>query len=331
MTETAAASDAVVVDELVKRYKKNPTPAVDGVSFAVCAGEVFGLLGPNGAGKTTTIGVLTTRVLPTSGRAYVMGVDVVADPVGAKRRLAVVPQRNNLDRSLSIRQNLLFHAQYHGVPRAERIPRADDLLDRFGLADRAGDKVEMFSGGQMQRVMIARALMHAPDVLFLDEPTTGLDPAARLFLWDQIRELRAEGRTVVLTTHDMDEAAALCDRVGIVDKGHLLVLDTPEALRRSLPGHSGLELGVAAPDEQAREKTLARLGELAAVERVEVLGPDQVSPAGVRIRVYLTGEAAEFIPDVTGAVESPAKLSDLRTVTPSLEDVFLHLTGRLLR
>ena len=190
----------------------------------------------------------------------------------------------------------------------------------------------MFSGGQMQRVMIARALMHAPDVLFLDEPTTGLDPAARLFLWDQIRDLRAEGRTVVLTTHDMEEAAALCDRVGIVDKGHLLVLDTPEALRRSLPGHSGLELGVAAPDEQAREKTLARLGELA----------DRRTRRGARRRTDLARRhPCPRLPHRRGgrghprgrlrAVEAPARLSDLRTVTPSLEDVFLHLTGRLLR
>ena len=328
MTESAAPSDAVVVDDLVKRYKKNPTPAVDGVSFAVHAGEVFGLLGPNGAGKTTTIGVLTTRVLPTSGRAYVMGVDVVADPVGAKRRLAVVPQRNNLDRSLSIRQNLLFHAQYHGVPRAERVARADDLLERFGLADRAGDKVEMFSGGQMQRVMIARALMHAPDVLFLDEPTTGLDPAARLFLWDQIRDLRAEGRTVVLTTHDMEEAAALCDRVGIVDKGHLLVLDTPEALRRVAAGAVG---------PRTRRRRPGRAGEGEDADPARRTGGGRAG-RGARprpgvagrcpLRVYLTGEAADFIPDVTGAVEAPAKLSDLRTARPSLEDVFLHLTGR---
>src|SRR5262249_14727203 len=158
-----------------------PVNAVDGISFAVRPAEVFGLLGPNGAGKTTTVGVLTTRVRPTGGTALVGGIDVVRDPVAARRRLAVVPQRVNLDRSLTARQNLVFHAASHGVPGAERNRRADTLLEQFGLADRGGDKVDRMSGGQSQRLMIARALMHAPQVLFLDEPTTGLDPQARLF------------------------------------------------------------------------------------------------------------------------------------------------------
>jgi ABC-2 type transport system ATP-binding protein len=328
---TTEQADAVIVDHLVKTYKKNPKPAVDDVSFAVRSGEVFGLLGPNGAGKTTTIGVLTTRVKPDSGRAFVSGVDVVADPVAAKGRLAVVPQRNNLDRSLSIKQNLLFHAAYHGVGKRERTARADELLERFDLADRAGERVEMFSGGQMQRVMIARALMHSPDVLFLDEPTTGLDPAARLFLWDQIRGLRADGRTVVLTTHDMEEAASLCDRVGIIDKGHLLVLDTPEALSRSLPGQSALEIGVSASDDETRDKALANLGDLDAVERLEQLGPDPLSEHGFRARLYLSEDATDVIRTVADIVPEPARLTSLRTVTPSLEDVFLNLTGRLLR
>ena len=176
----AEAAAAVAVENLVKQYPKRPTNAVDGVSFAVGQGEVFGLLGPNGAGKTTTVGVLTTRVRPTSGRAMVAGVDVVRDPVAAKRRLATVPQRSNLDRALSARQILLFHAAYFGIPAAERTRRANALLEEFGLLDRADDKVDFFSGGQSQRIMIARALMHQPEVLFLDEPTTGLDPQARL-------------------------------------------------------------------------------------------------------------------------------------------------------
>jgi ABC-2 type transport system ATP-binding protein len=226
----------VRVEELVKRYPKGRVNAVDGVSFAIDAGEVFGLLGPNGAGKTTTMGVLTTRVRPTSGHASIDGVDVVADPVGARRQLAVVPQRSNLDRSISIRDNLVFHAAYHGVPSKVRDARADELLEQFGLADRSGTKPDFFSGGQSQRVMIARALMHRPKVLFLDEPTTGLDPAARLFVWDRLNELREAGVTLLLTTHDMHEAAALADRVGIMDHGKLLALDTPEALMRSLEG-----------------------------------------------------------------------------------------------
>ena len=245
--EDAGTAPAVEVRDLDKRYPKGRVNAVDGVSFAVTPGEVFGLLGPNGAGKTTTVGVLTTRVRPTGGVAWVAGVDVAADPVRARRLVAVVPQRNNLDRSLSIRQNLLFHAAYHGVPTDERARRADALLEEFGLAERADDKPDMFSGGQAQRVMVARALMHAPRVLFMDEPTTGLDPAARLFVWDRVADLRSRGVTIVLTTHDMDEAATLADRVGIMDHGKLLALDSPEALTRGLPGRTTLEVAVGPP------------------------------------------------------------------------------------
>src|SRR3712207_5624673 len=222
---------AVRVTDLVKRYPGRPVNAVDGISFTVERGEVFGLLGPNGAGKTTTIGVLTTRALPTSGTASVAGVDVATDPVTARSRLSVVPQRPNLDRALTARQNLVFHAAYHGVGRAERNRRADALLEQLGLGGRGGDKGDDYSGGMAQRLLIARALMHAPQVVFLDEPSTGLDPQARLFVWDRVRDLRAGGVTVVLTTHDMDEAAALSDRVGIMDHGRLLALDTPAALR----------------------------------------------------------------------------------------------------
>ena len=213
------SSPAVAVTDLVKRYPKSPINAVDGISFEVAPGEVFGLLGPNGAGKTTTVGMLTTRVRPTSGQAMVGTIDVVSDPVHARGQLAVVPQRSNLDRSISIRRNLRFHAAYHGVPAAEAESRADQLLEQFGLRERGDTKPDFFSGGQAQRVMIARALMHQPQVLFLDEPTTGLDPAARLFVWDRLRELRTAGVTIILTTHDMHEAATLADRVGIMDHG----------------------------------------------------------------------------------------------------------------
>src|SRR3954452_6308721 len=254
-----AADLAVEVSELVKRYPGRPVNAVDGISFTVARGEVFGLLGPNGAGKTTTIGVLTTRVLPTSGTASVAGVDVAADPVTARSRLSVVPQRSNLDRSLTARQNLVFHAAYHGIGRAERNRRADELLERLGLGDRGGDKVDNYSGGMAQRVLIARALIHAPEVVFLDEPSTGLDPQARLFVWERVRELRDNGVTVVITTHDMDEAAALADRVGIMDHGRLLALDTPAALTRSLPGSATLEVDVEGAAEDTDDGVLAAL------------------------------------------------------------------------
>jgi ABC-2 type transport system ATP-binding protein len=373
-----SGDDLVVVDQLVKRYPKLPFNAVDGVSFSVRPGEVFGLLGPNGAGKTTTIGVLTTRVRPTSGRAVVAGIDVTEDAVSAKRALAVVPQRSNLDRSLTAKRNLLFHAAYFGVPEAERNARAAKLLEEFGLADRADDKVDRFSGGQAQRLMIARALMHDPKVLFLDEPTTGLDPQARLFVWDRIREQRERNVTVLLTTHDMDEATELADRVGIMDHGKLLALDTPSALTSLVPGESTLEIGIE-PDgagPRGMDGLVTALGELRGVERVELVqrgagggagggppgfppggfpgggpgrpprgGPPSFTPDGGpggaggpkgaaarHLRLYCEGDAASLVSPVVRTLgERGATLADLQLGRPSLEDVFIHLTGRGLR
>ena len=317
----ADSTPAVEVRELVKRYPKGTSNALDGLSLDVDPGEVFGLLGPNGAGKSTALGILTTRVLATSGSAFVSGVDVVHEPVRARSHLAVVPQRVNLDRQLSARKNLIFHAAYHGVARAERERRADDLLEQFGLADRGGDKVDRFSGGQSQRLMIARALMHRPDVLFLDEPSTGLDPQARLFVWDRVRELQAAGITIMLTTHDMDEAAALCDRVGIVDHGKLLALDTPSALTKSLPGGATIDLVLETGVPAA---LLDALGQLPAVERVE--------SSDVSVRLYLDADPAGHIARVASTVEAHNEsLIDLSFGRASLEDVFISLTGRALR
>jgi ABC-2 type transport system ATP-binding protein len=234
----------MAVEGLEKRYPGRPVAAVDGISFTVRRGEIFGLLGPNGAGKTTTIGVLTTRVLPTGGRATVNGIDVVADPVGVKPHIAVVPQLNNLDRSLTALENLTFHGAYFGLGRRERHERALNLLRQFGLSDRAKEKVDRYSGGMAQRLLIARALMHAPDILFLDEPTTGLDPQARLFLWETIQTLNANGLTVLMTTHDMEEAERLSHRVAIMDHGKILALDTPKELRRLVPAGTRVELRV---------------------------------------------------------------------------------------
>jgi ABC-2 type transport system ATP-binding protein len=319
---------AVGVEELVKRYPKSPVNAVDGISFSVPPGEVFGLLGPNGAGKTTTVGMLTTRVKPSGGRATVGDVDVVAEPVAARSKLAVVPQRSNLDRAISIRDNLTFHAAYHGVPKAEAARRADELLEQFGLLERAKVKPDLFSGGQAQRVMIARALMHQPDVLFLDEPTTGLDPAARLFVWDRLRELRERGVTLILTTHDMREAASLADRVGIMDHGKLLALDTPEALMRSLPGSTTLELTTTAPRDGARERLVGELAELTDVERAEPFDDG----GALHVKLYLAGEAPALVaPSAAVLAAHGLPLTDVKLGAPTLEDVFIHLTGRALR
>ncbi len=321
---------AVEVDRLVKRYPKAPVDSVAGITFRVPPGEVFGFLGPNGAGKTTTIGVLTTRIKPTGGRANVAGVDVAGDPVGARRLLGVVPQQNNLDRSLSVRQNLLFHASYHGVPGPERKRRADKLLEQFGLADRPNGRPDDFSGGQIQRMMIARSLMHEPRVLFLDEPSTGLDPAARLFLWECVARLREEGTTVVITTHDMDEAATLSDRVAIIDHGTLLALDAPSTLVRGMAGERVLDCTVEPSPRADGAAMCAALGQLEPVDRVEPV-EDPETP-GWRFRISVQGEAAPLIGEVATVISTAGgRLTDVRLGEPTLEDLFIQLTGRSLR
>ncbi|NUT53870.1 MAG: ATP-binding cassette domain-containing protein, partial [Saccharothrix sp.] len=280
---------------------------------------------------TTTVGVLTTRVRPTSGTAQVEGVDVVADPQRARQLLAVVPQRNNLDRALNVRQNLLFHAAYHGIGRAERRRLADEVLARMGLADHAKSLVDTLSGGQAQRLMIARALMHRPKVLFLDEPSTGLDPQARLFVHDRVAALHADGVTVVLTTHDMDEAQKLCDRVGIVDHGKLLALDSPAELTRTLPGSTTLSVTVTLPEnaEDADDGGTAA----AIVESLNgVDGVQRVEHVQDMFRLYTDVAPAVALPEVLRALERHGTpVTDLAIGTPSLEDVFIHLTGRELR
>ena len=207
--------------------------AVNGLDLALEPGEFFGLLGPNGAGKSTTIGMLTATVVPTAGRALVAGFDVRTDPAAAKRRIGVVSQSNTLDRSLTVWENLYYHGRYFGVPRHEARRRANELLGQFSLRSRANSMVAELSRGLAQRLMIARALAHRPDVLFLDEPTAGLDPQTRHNLWQTLTDLNREGLTILLTTHQMEEAELLCNRIAILDHGRLLALGSPLALRRS--------------------------------------------------------------------------------------------------
>jgi ABC-2 type transport system ATP-binding protein len=336
---------AVEVVDLVKRYPKAPANAVDGVTFSVRQGEIFGLLGPNGAGKTTTIGVLTTRVRPTSGSASIVEHSVTADPIAVKQRIAVVPQQMNLDRSLNVRSILTFHGAYHSVPRAQRTARADDLLAELGLTERAKDDVDHYSGGMNQRLMIARALMHDPDVLFLDEPTNNLDPQSRRFLWERIRALNAKGLTIVLTTHDMEEADQLCDRIAIMDRGKILVNDTSDALKRLIPGGTTLELRVTLPNVGAEsisasddgpEHLRTALAGLPGVTQVDLVPVRVSTDQAENERVTAFNVHA---PDAGGVVaganevilNAGARLRDLHIRRPSLEDVFIHLTGRDLR
>jgi ABC-2 type transport system ATP-binding protein len=212
--------------------------ALDALDLDVREGEFFGMIGPNGAGKTTTIGILTTRVRPTAGTATVAGADVREDEVGVRRRIGVVPQRPNPDRSLDAMENLVFHAAYFGIPRKVARARATELLERLEIGSKARAKVDEMSGGQQQRLMIARALIHEPQILFLDEPTVGLDPSARQSLWAILRELHAQGRTIVMTTHYMEEADRLSERIALIDRGKLLALDTPAALKAQTPDGS---------------------------------------------------------------------------------------------
>ena len=219
---------------LTKVYEGADFRAVDSLDLTVGTGEIFGLLGPNGAGKTTTAGMLTTRVIPTSGAATVAGVDLVRHPALAKQAVGVVSQTNTLDRQLNVWENLYFHGRLFGIGAAESRRHADELLEQFQLSRWAKASVYALSGGMAQRLMVARSIFHRPAVLFMDEPTAGLDPQSRLALWDILRDLHAAGQTILLTTHYMEEADQLCDRVAIMDHGRILALDTPSGLKRSV-------------------------------------------------------------------------------------------------
>lgn len=295
-----------------------PVVALQGLDLEIASGEFFGLLGPNGAGKTTTLGILTTRVRATSGEAGVGGADVVRDPVAVRRRIGVVPQRPSPDRGLDTLDNLVFHGTYFGMTRAEATRRGLALLERMGIADKATAKVDALSGGQQQRLMIARALLHEPAVLFLDEPTVGLDPQARLALWDILRSLHADGRTIVMTTHYMEEADQLCDHVAIVDRGALLACDTPKTLKTRAPGGTLVIVTLDGPAE-------AVVGAARAV-----VGVDRADPAGNDLRVYST-RGGESIPALIHAAETAGRaVRDIHLVPPSLETLFVSLTGRTL-
>src|SRR5467141_1842782 len=254
-----------------KAKGKQPRPeivALDGISLEILPGEIFCLLGPNGAGKSTTVGVLTTRVRPTSGQAYIGEHDVWKTQVAVKRLIGVVAQRPNLDFSLTAREILLFHGAYFGLSSHKRAERAEALLERFKLTDRADQMVRGFSGGMMQRLSIARAMMHDPQVLFLDEPSAGLDPQTRLLLWEIIREYNQSGRTVLLTTHNMEEADALCQRLAIIDHGHVIAVGSPAQLKASIPGGFlvRLRFGNQTADLLQRLQSLAGVREVRALD-----------------------------------------------------------------
>lgn len=302
------------------KQKKIEITALAGLTLEVRPGEIFGLLGPNGAGKSTTIGILTTRIRPTGGRAFIGDRDVWQRPAAVKPVIGVVPQRPNLDFSLSVREILVFHGAYFGLPAAERSRRAQQLLERFHLAERAEELPRGFSGGMMQRVSIARAMMHDPEVLFLDEPSAGLDPQTRLLLWEIVREYNARGKTIVVTTHNMEEADALCERVAIVDHGRLIALGTPAELKRSIPGGYVIHMKFHPRSEELLEKLRG------------LTGVTEVRPAGDSGADLYADRAGPLVAEaVNAALTAGADISDVHISEPSLENLFLHHTGRSLR
>src|ERR1700691_2171674 len=317
---TGANENGIIhTEDLTKAYPGTEFVAGEKLSLDVQAGEIFGLLGPSGAGKTTTAGMLTTRVVPTSGRAFIAGVDVAAHPALAKQLSGIVSQQNTLDRQLTVWENLYFHGRLFGMGAKASRQIANDLLARFQLSKWAKASVYALSGGMAQRLMVARAIFHRPSVLFLDEPTAGLDPQSRLALWDLLGELHRAGQTILLTTHYMEEADRLCDRVAIMDHGKLLALDTPAALKQSI-GADTVVTVKATGDVVGLAETLER--DVNGVTRTRILD------GGVQLHVQGNDR---LVPRVVAAAERGGfDLIDLSISEPSLETVFINLTGKEL-
>jgi ABC-2 type transport system ATP-binding protein len=301
----------IEVEDLARSF--GSIEAVNGVTFDVEAGEIFGFLGPNGAGKTTTINMLCTLLTPSRGTARVDGHDVVRDRADVRRAIGLVFQQTTLDEYLSADQNLRFHGWAYGVPRDVRERRMTELMDMVDLADRRSGSVRTYSGGMKRRLEIARGLLHHPKVLFLDEPTLGLDPQTRRHIWDYLLRLRdQEGLTIFLTTHYMDEAEH-ADRIAVIDHGRIVGLDTPDALKRSVGGDT---IAITTPDDAAA--------------MAEVRARYQVEPTQVDGTVnFVVPQGDRFLPDLVRTFGQPIQAVELHR--PTLDDVFLHLTGREIR
>jgi ABC-2 type transport system ATP-binding protein len=336
----AAGGFVARADAKGSKQPKAQIPALDGLSLEVLPGEIFGLLGPNGAGKSTTVGVLTTRVRPTSGQAWVGDHDVWKEQAEVKHLIGVVPQRPNLDFSLTAREILVFHGAYFGIGSKQRNERADALLEKFKLTERGNQMVRGFSGGMMQRLSIARAMMHDPQVLFLDEPSAGLDPQTRILLWEIIREYHQAGKTILLTTHYMEEADSLCQRLAIVDHGHMIAVGTPAELKASIPGGYLLRLrfGKQTPELLQKLHSLAGVREVRSVDTASkgalINAPESADGSAMghsSVDVY-ADRGGSLIPEIASiAISVGAELSDVHISEPSLENLFLHHTGRSLR
>jgi ABC-2 type transport system ATP-binding protein len=316
----ATVDEVIRCEQLTKHYPDGDILAVDRLDLQVHRGEIFGLLGPNGAGKTTTVGMLTTLVIPTSGKGIVAGIDVVAYPALVKQVIGVVAQTNNLDRALNVWENLYYHGRFFGMSARESREAADRFLVDFHLTERAKADVTAISGGMAKRLQVARALLHRPSVLFLDEPTAGLDPQSRLALWEILGKLHAEGQTILLTTHYMEEADSVCDRIAIMDRGRILAMDTPKNLKESVGADSIVTVS-ATGDLDALAKLL----------RDQVEGATESRRLDSTIQLHIKGTTGVLPRVVAIAEQGGFNITDLSVAEPTLETVFINLTGRELR
>lgn len=326
-TETGRqeAQEQAVVEEIICCYELTKVfpgsfLAVDRLEMNIHRGEIFGLLGPNGAGKTTTVGMLTSLVIPTSGKATVDGIDVVAQPARVKQFIGVVAQSNNLDRALTVWENLYYHGLFFGMNSRDSREAADEFLARFHLADKSKANIMDISGGMAKRLQVARALLHHPSVLFLDEPTAGLDPQSRIALWDILRDLNRQGQTILLTTHYMEEAESVCNRVAIMDHGRILAMGSPEELKESVKADSIV--------------TISSNGDLEALARLlksKITGATRSKQVDGTVQLHVKGTNG-VLPRVVAAAEQEGfDITDLSVAKPSLETVFINLTGKELR
>ena len=318
--EQPAGDEVIRCEKLTKRYHDGNILAVDQLDMKVHHGEIFGLLGPNGAGKTTTVGMLTTLVVPTGGKAVVAGIDVVAHPALVKQVIGVVAQTNNLDRALTVWENLYYHGLFFGMKSRESREAADKLLVDFRLSERGKAEVMAISGGMAKRLQVARALMHKPSVLFLDEPTAGLDPQARLALWEILNKLHAEGQTILLTTHYMEEADAICDRLAIMDHGHILAVNTPKGLKESVGADSIVTISAT-----------GNLDALAKLLQDKIEGATKALRVDGTIKLHIKGVSGVLPKVVSVAEQGGFNITDLSVAEPTLENVFINLTGKELR
>ncbi len=318
-TKPANPGNAIEVDHIVKKY--GDFTAVNDVSFNVKEEEIFGLLGPNGAGKSTLIRMMTTLIPITAGAARVAGHDVSRDPDGVRRTIGVIPQALTSDLDLTIEENLNIYAKLYDVPAPKRKAAIDELLELVDLTKWRGAQTKTLSGGMRRRLEIARGLVHSPQIFFLDEPTTGLDPVSRVAVWEMLTNIKSHRQlTILITTHYMDEADRLCDRIAIVDHGKLVALDTPPALKASVPGSNVIEAQFEnAPADW--EKTLH-----------ELKGVTSVQHEGAGMYRVLTGDGSRTTTElVETAVHGGVTVKSLSVQNTSLDDVFVHFTGRQLR